>query len=458
MLPPSRGDAVASRRLLRALLREATYLPDPAARQFVRRHVLSAFDKYRIKPETPDSELDSLKFSPERIHEKFRQARKGLSQLRRANEGELRPLERILNWTYGRDGPYRYELLRKQLLIPDPLDDQKALENHHAPFLENDARVVLDDLPATVVEIPRKNPHAADEPRVFAISPRYPELKGFLEATVRNAHLIVSRSAKLKKTKLSVPARNTWQRPMPHKRVRNQVEKWYATVLDKLQPPLPENEWNRLRGLVSQQIPWEGLKPRRARAPEVQEHWSRYDVDKLINYGFLAGDYRLNLRLRQLRLSEEGSKEEKVARLAQAAGSHVFPGDKYLGESPLPPAASEKLLRHQLDIEKLPTKMPGLERAIRITPRTLRRLWARIFSQCPVMWYDAERKKWDAKWEVSTAWESEETFKPTADDLCLFEGANRVAGDKKKRISKKQLALEQELSGDSNEEAKTTAS
>ncbi|KAK7548610.1 hypothetical protein IWX49DRAFT_501089 [Phyllosticta citricarpa] len=394
MLPPSRGDAVASRRLLRALLREATYLPDPAARQFVRRHVLSAFDKYRIKPETPDSELDSLKFSPERIHEKFRQARKGLSQLRRANEGELRPLERILNWTYGRDGPYRYELLRKQLLIPDPLDDQKALENHHAPFLENDARVVLDDLPATVVEIPRKNPHAADEPRVFAISPRYPELKGFLEATVRNAHLIVSRSAKLKKTKLSVPARNTWQRPMPHKRVRNQVEKWYATVLDKLQPPLPENEWNRLRGLVSQQIPWEGLKPRRARAPEVQEHW-------------------------QLRLSEEGSKEEKVARLAQAAGSH---------------------------------------RAIRITPRTLRRLWARIFSQCPVMWYDAERKKWDAKWEVSTAWESEETFKPTADDLCLFEGANRVAGDKKKRISKKQLALEQELSGDSNEEAKTTAS
>ncbi|KAK7518285.1 uncharacterized protein IWZ02DRAFT_380451 [Phyllosticta citriasiana] len=397
MLPPSRGDAVASRRLLRALLREATYLPDPAARQFVRRHVLSAFDKYRIKPETPDSELDSLKFSPERIHEKFRQARKGLSQLRRANEGELRPLERILNWTYGRDGPYRYELLRKQLLIPDPLDDQKALENHHAPFLEKDARVVLDDLPATVVEIPRKNPHAADEPRVFAISPRYPELKGFLEATVRNAHLIVSRSAKLKKTKLSVPARNTWQRPMPHKRVRNQVEKWYATVLDKLQPPLPENEWNRLRGLVSQQIPWEGLKPRRARAPE------------------------------------------------------------YLGESPLPPAASEKLLRHQLDIEKLPTKMPGLERAIRITPRTMRRLWARIFSQCPVMWYDAERKKWDAKWEVSTAWESEETFKPTADDLCLFEGANRLAGDKNKRISKEQLVLEQELSGDSNEEAKTTA-
>ncbi|KAK7539525.1 uncharacterized protein J3D65DRAFT_550507 [Phyllosticta citribraziliensis] len=377
MPPPSRGDAVASRRLLRALLREATYLPDPAARQFVRRHVLSAFDDYRIKPTKPDSELDSLNFSPERIREKFRQARKGLSLLRRANEGELRPLERILSWTYGRHGPYRYELLRKHLLVPDDLYGQQAVEHHYATLQKGDDRVVLDNLPRAVVEIPRKKPLEAEEPRVFEISPRYPRLKGFLEATVRNSHLIVSRSAKLKKTKFSVPARNTWERPMPHKRVRNQVEEWYATVLDKLQPPLAEEDWNRLRGLVLGQIPWEGLRPRRPRALEMQAHWSQYDVDKLVQYG------------------------------------------------------------HQLEIERLPTKMPGVDRAIRITPRSMRRLWAKIFAQCPVMWYDAQRKKWNAKWGFSTTWESDQAFKATADDLSLFEGAESFAADKKKRTSKR---------------------
>ncbi|KAK8159582.1 hypothetical protein IWX90DRAFT_440795 [Phyllosticta citrichinensis] len=437
MPPPSRGDAVASRRLLRALLREATYLPDPAARQFVRRHVLSSFDDYRIKPTKPDSELDSLKFSPERIREKFRQARKGLSLLRRANEGELRPLERILSWTYGRHGPYRYELLRKHLLVPDNLYGQQAVEHHYATLQKGDDRVVLDNLPSAVVEIPRKNPLEAEEPRVFEISPRYPRLKGFLEATVRNSHLIVSRSAKLKKTKFSVPARNTWERPMPHKRVRNQVEEWYAIVLDKLQPPLAEEDWNRLRGLVLGQIPWEGLKPRRPRALEMQAYWSQYDVDKLVQYGFSAGDYRLDMRLRQMRLNVEGPKEEKIARLVRAAGSFVTLDDQYLGESPLHPIASDKLLRHQLEIERLPTKMPGVDRAIRFTPRSMRRLWAKIFAQCPVMWYDAQRKKWNAKWGFSTTWESDQAFKATADDLSLFEGAESFAADKKKRTSKR---------------------
>ncbi|KAK8232812.1 hypothetical protein HDK77DRAFT_381546 [Phyllosticta capitalensis] len=381
MPTPSRGDAVASKRLLRALLREATYLPDPAARQFVRRHVLSAFDNYRVDPATPDSKLDNLKFSAGRIREKFRQARKGLGQLRRANEGEIRPLERILSWTYGRRGPLRYELLRKHLLVPDDVHGQQAVDLHYDQLLKSDPRVVLDGLPGAVVEVPRKNPIEAEEPRVFEISPRYPRLKGFIEATVRNSHLIVSRSAKLKRTKFSVPARNTWQRPMPLNRARNQVEEWYANVLDKIQPPLKTEDWERLRGL--------------------------------------------------------GTKEEKVARLAQAARSHLNHDDLYLGQDSLHPAASEKLLRHQLEIERLPTKMPGKDRAVRITCRSMRRLWAKIFAQCPVMWYDEGKKKWDAKWGSSLLSDPDSNFEASTDDLFLFEGAKLAPEGKKGRAGRR---------------------
>ncbi|KAL1386357.1 hypothetical protein HDK64DRAFT_275212 [Phyllosticta capitalensis] len=437
MPTPSRGDAVASKRLLRALLREATYLPDPAARQFVRRHVLSAFDNYRVDPATPDSKLDNLKFSAGRIREKFRQARKGLGQLRRANEGEIRPLERILSWTYGRRGPLRYELLRKHLLVPDDVHGQQAVDLHYDQLLKSDPRVVLDGLPGAVVEVPRKNPIEAEEPRVFEISPRYPRLKGFIEATVRNSHLIVSRSAKLKRTKFSVPARNTWQRPMPLNRARNQVEEWYANVLDKIQPPLKTEDWERLRGLVLGDIAWEGPRPRRPRALEMEAHWSQYDVDKLIRYGFSAGDYRLDLSLRHLRLSEEGTKEEKVARLAQAARSHLNPDDLYLGQDSLHPAASEKLLRHQLEIERLPTKMPGKDRAVRITCRSMRRLWAKIFAQCPVMWYDEGKKKWDAKWGSSLLSDPDSNFEASTDDLFLFEGAKLAPEGKKGRAGRR---------------------
>ena len=51
-----------------------------------------------------------------------------------------------------------------------------------------------------------------------------------------------------------IPERNAWGRPMPIKRVRNFKRRWYAAVLSRVMPPLPEAEWEMLRKMALGEI------------------------------------------------------------------------------------------------------------------------------------------------------------------------------------------------------------
>lgn len=177
-------------RLFRALLRAATYLPDELARTHIRNHIVHRF-------------RNAARITPDRL----RNARRSVSILQRAAEGDPKPLRKVLSMTYGRSGPMRRELL----------DRLRALEG--------DA------------------------------------LQHFIRSQKANKALETERKP-IKQLKLTMPKENIWGRPIPLKRQANIEKEFWSDTYEKLLPPLPERFWNRLRdlstGVVTETLP----KPR----------------------------------------------------------------------------------------------------------------------------------------------------------------------------------------------------
>ena len=259
-------------RLLRSLLRECTYLPDSAARTYAHSYILNRFREYcpREHYRQPRSITDSRRATL------LRQARKGLSLLVRANTGEFDALQKILAYTYGRVGKRRHELL----------NFARAPSN-----LQNSQDVIK--IAAASLEIPEKKD--LWDPK--------------MKALVR-AHM--SRNA-IKNVAPQIPSTNSWGRPMPLKRKANLEKRWYASVLNRISPPLPIQEWRRLRDLAIGEIDWSGPITRR-------------------------GDSLQTLAI-----------------------SHV--------------------------------RNPH-----RLTARYMRRMWSKVFSQCPVMIWDNAKSQWKVRW------------------------------------------------------------
>lgn len=214
--------------LYRALLRQCTYLPDPAARSYMQKCVKA---RYRDPSRVP---LGSQRETAPQL-----KARKALSLLLRANAGHPKPLERILLLTYGRIGKRRHELMRF-LREPNVPTDSNALaelslaELDKKPGLTEKMKVMIKSQKA----LGRFGP--SDRPKAKRIQPEIPEF-------------------------------NSWGRPLPQKRVKNLKRKWYADLLDSIVAPLPEPEWDRLRNLAVGQQTWEGLLPKRTIATSALE-------------------------------------------------------------------------------------------------------------------------------------------------------------------------------------------
>ncbi|CAF9936155.1 hypothetical protein IMSHALPRED_010479 [Imshaugia aleurites] len=288
----------AALRLFRALLRESTYLPDPSACQYLRGHIISRFRDYH-----PDSTLPfssrrhkAAALVQQRLPSLLRSARRGLVFLCRANDGHVRHLGKILAMTYGRIGKRRHQLL-KDLKIPDMPVDQAVIEK-------------------------------LSEPGNQAVPHPSGQLMALVKSQARRRLSHFSRS-NTPRPKLEIPEENSWGRPMPIKRVRNFKRRWYAETLDRIMPPLPEAEWDRLRMRASGESPWEGLVARRK--------WA-------------------------------GSPDDEGHR--QLVGERVKGSTKGACSNP-----------HK------------------ITSRYMRRLWAKISAQCPLMRPNTARKSgWDVLW------------------------------------------------------------
>ncbi|WEW57019.1 hypothetical protein PRK78_002478 [Emydomyces testavorans] len=209
------------RHLYRSLLRECTYLPDPIATDYMRHYIRSGFRESvstaRIKGLKPIEEFH--------LHRRFR---KLLSLLHRANDGYLKPLERVLLLSYGRIGKRRRELMRPLLSsekgIPTFNDDWKP--------------------PSTLLALVK------DQSR-----------QGTVTALKIRRHIKVFEPP--------IPKENIWGRPTPFKRRVNIRRDWYGSLMESVLPMLPEQEWGILQDLATGRAPW--TPPDRRKAPKVPE-------------------------------------------------------------------------------------------------------------------------------------------------------------------------------------------
>lgn len=284
----TRQQCTEARHLLRAILRESTYLPDPQARTYIAVHAVARFRDY-----TPGNKPDDLLL--QRRRQQLDNARKALSELRRANEGELKPLIKVLHLTYARIGKRRHEIL-------------SSLQ-HKPPA---DANVDDKTLPRITLQ------HRA-----------------LLESQRQTSPPAITRPL-LRSWTLKIPETNSWDRPMPKKRVANITREWYAKILERTIVPLPRSEWERLRDLALGNTKFKGPIPRRT---------------ALASTSALPSPLELSLGL--------------------------------------VPVNSPRVILH---------KAANPVHGHRLTPRFMQRCWASVFAHCPVMSWDTKSQKWSVEW------------------------------------------------------------
>ncbi|KAI9887989.1 MAG: hypothetical protein M1823_000246 [Watsoniomyces obsoletus] len=291
--------------LLRALLRECTYLPDPAARFIIAHHVVRRFRDYKTPPGIFSRSDQKSQWQQRRRHV-LATGRQYWSVLVRANHGELRMLEKVLQFTYGRRGKRRRQLFTELLRVE----------------LSSDGNAVRG----------RQDGLGQSGPKLESWQRRTSKVEALLASHVKEKPPTETRRSVRRLE--PVIGLNTWHRKMPKKREINIRRKFHADMLARLHAPLPMEEWSRLRDLVTGTRPWEGVVPRRSRVDSVSEADS-----SLLTAEFLGQ-----------RLGQE---------------------------------------RYQIT----PTEHPH-----RITARVMRRQWAKIFVECPSLWWDTAEQKWQVKW------------------------------------------------------------
>lgn len=234
------------RHLLRATLRECTYLPDPIARVYMRDYVL---DRYR-----------RAMHSEQPVYKLVRIARYQLYRLQRANEGYLQPLEKVLLMSYGRVGRRRHELLASWISPNEP----------EIPKVED-----KDSLGGS---LKRSRSRFSDDWKPPAM------LLVFLKAQKNDGTITSSKiRPQVKSLEPSIPEKNSWHRPMPLCRKVNMRRRWYTHALGSVLPPLPDHEVKKLDGLASGAIPWSPV-PRRPRRPSPESENTPSISDNLLDF------------------------------------------------------------------------------------------------------------------------------------------------------------------------------
>ncbi|KAL8828708.1 MAG: hypothetical protein Q9191_002435 [Dirinaria sp. TL-2023a] len=242
---------------MRALLRQTTYLPDSAAREFFHHHIVDSFRHYCPRtPKQSDGTLIKKPWLAARFQQRMKDARKGWRTLVRANHGSRKHLRQVLEMAYGRRGKQKYNLMR-DVVPPELSQDSKALE---------ELSLIIEDRHKNLES---KEPRLSEKLSALIRAQRFQKDSLFAKKNIRSAEP-------------SIPEQNIWLRPFPKKREKNIRKQWYAETMDRLMPPLPEADWNRLKDLSSGRLSWEGPRPPRQRAEGqymTDEYGSDWDSD-----------------------------------------------------------------------------------------------------------------------------------------------------------------------------------
>jgi hypothetical protein len=321
---------ISSRHVLRGILRECTYFPDQFAASWIRQHALMRFRTYEAKNKKHASDEEHNK----RLETIRRKSRQGLYQMRRANEGDRKMLLKALSMAYGRVGKRRRELLSPLLPVVSSSEDSGAFSDDHLDDAEYDSSQTspkaTESRTATSTRDKQSSKGRTDGPvktQVKEFVAGLPlELRTLVQSQITASPPTIARRNP-RRLGVEIPELNTWYKPMPAVRVKNQLSKWYATLLSSVQPPLPEQEWLRLRDLA--------LGNTRAEPP--------------------------------------------IPRRVQLTP---------------PPSVLEMTVMRG----KLPEELLRKDYAHKMTPRFMRRVWADVFSQCPLMKYDSTNGSWKVTW------------------------------------------------------------
>jgi LYR motif-containing protein 2-like len=359
-LPVKRVEVMEVLHLYRRLLRAITYLPDSNARTYIHNEVVD-----RFRGNAKNSKLELI---PNRV----RKARGAAICCERAGKGSLDDLKKVLFHTHGRAGARR-RMLIQNLLRPDesvlPKDDAALKQLIETPNLEHsDTTEKLSPRMAALIESQKRN-HPAESPK--------PKIR-----------------------QLQVQKTTMWGRQPPRKLEKSRWRKWWASTLDRLLPPVPQHEWDRLRDLALRKLPLDEYPKRRSR-PTVEEEEGEKEEDMAYRY--------LQLRLR----SESGQLDGATFDPKQGLKVETKTQEELLEESyVLPPA------------------------------RSRRRLYALIWSMTPIMSQDEVTKRWNVEWGMGKSSVGAGLFsQPSAGFMELFEGFEQLPQDPQQaRFNPEQLA------------------
>jgi hypothetical protein len=321
---------ISSRHVLRGILRECTYFPDQFAASWIRQHALMRFRTYEAKNKKHVSDEEYTK----RLETIRRKSRQGLYQMRRANEGDRKMLLKALSMAYGRVGKRRRELLSPLLPVASSSEGSSAVSDDAEYDSSQASPTATESATQSAASTSTRDKQSSNGRVDGPVKTQVKEFVSGLPLELRNlvqSQITASPPAIARRNPrrlgVEIPELNTWFKPMPTVRVKNQISKWYANLLDTVQPPLPNHEWYRLRDLA--------MGTTRADPP--------------------------------------------IPRRAQLTA---------------PPSVLEMTVMRG----KLPAEMFRKDHAHKITPRFMRRLWADVFSQCPLMEYDSPAKSWKVTW------------------------------------------------------------
>lgn len=276
--------------------------------------------------------------------QKESEARESLTLLRRANEGERSRLLRVMLMAYGRTGRRRHELMAPLLwmrakdavgiTVKDEDVDGASLTDGEGGSVDNDNQKLATDRRGqnTVENCP---PVPSDKDAQLMKESREldlpPQLRALVISQIKTAPPSLTRPNP-RRVQPSIPDFNSWHRPMPQSRIKNLKKKHYRQLIDRILPPLPSEEWYQLRELASGRIRVKHAPQRRTPAGQ----------------------------------------------------------GKKVTSSQLPDSALAAVVKYG----KAPKKMFEQHKGHAITSRFMRRLYAELFRQCPLMELSADNTEW----------------------------------------------------------------
>ncbi|KAK4188898.1 hypothetical protein QBC35DRAFT_179918 [Podospora australis] len=204
--------------LYRHLLRESSYLPS-LARPFIDEQI-----KHRFRSNKDDEN---------HLAERIRDAKHDLRYLRAANHGDLVRMRRVLLRAFGRLGRRRRELIldlvgggkTAQSEAKEPSSEDKS-EQEEKKMRESDWLDRWDTKTLAAFAKSQVNSSVINSPKAALTAPQASPEK-------------------------NLPTENSWGRPFPAKPLRTKLKKRWKQVAEKVLPPVPKDEWEKI-GLVAQ--------------------------------------------------------------------------------------------------------------------------------------------------------------------------------------------------------------